>query len=385
MISLFKNWYLRHFSTPGTIEFVLVLVGGFLVVYYLMWLVGPLVVALCFAYMLDWAVRVLVKKCKLNRTLSSAIVMILFVSIVIGICLFVVPKIMQQGSQLYHNLQTISSATVNLDNGQDLEQNISQKIFDFFQTLPEPVPAMVSMEELNDFIVKARLALISGTTNIIKTQIMPSVVNVMAWCMYLIIVPIFTFLMLSNKIVLQKRFRTYVLPNNQALIREFWPKINAQIEGYIRGKLIHITVISIVNTIAFLCLGLNYALLLGIGVGLSVVIPYVGAVIITIPIVLISLFQFGLGSMFITVLVVYLIIQLLDANVLTPMLFSKTMDLDAFSILAAVLIFGGLWGFWGVFFSIPLATFLRTIVINWPNTKLSGAGGSSKRYLVNKE
>ena len=229
---------------------------------------------------------------------------------------------------------------------------------------------MVTVDDISGMISKGRDNLLGTISKIVKDQVMPSVFNAMTWLMYLIIVPIFTFLMLANKHVLQKRVRTYVLPNNQALIHEFWPQINAQIEGYIRGKLIHITVISIVNTIAFLILGLNYAFLLGLGVGLSVLIPYVGAVIITIPIVLVALFQFGFGSMFVTIMVVYLIIQLLDGNVLTPMLFSKAMNLDAFSILAAIFIFGGLWGFWGVFFSIPLATFIRTIIINWPNTKL---------------
>ena len=370
MINLFKNWYLRHFSAPGTVEFALVLLCSFLIVYYLMWLVGPLVVALAFAYILDWAVRALERKLKFNRTLSSSIVMIVFVGIVTGICLFVVPKIMQQANQLYSNLQTISSKTVASDNGQDFEANISNKIYEFAKTLPEPVPSMVTVDDISGMISKGRDNLLGTISKIVKDQVMPSVFNAMTWLMYLIIVPIFTFLMLANKHVLQKRVRTYVLPNNQALIHEFWPQINAQIEGYIRGKLIHITVISIVNTIAFLILGLDYAFLLGLGVGLSVLIPYVGAVIITIPIVLVALFQFGFGSMFVTIMVVYLIIQLLDGNVLTPMLFSKAMNLDAFSILAAIFIFGGLWGFWGVFFSIPLATFIRTIIINWPNTKL---------------
>ena len=86
MINLFKNWYLRHFSAPGTVEFALVLLCSFLIVYYLMWLVGPLVVALAFAYILDWAVRALERKLKFNRTLSSSIVMIVFVGIVTGIC-----------------------------------------------------------------------------------------------------------------------------------------------------------------------------------------------------------------------------------------------------------------------------------------------------------
>ena len=124
MINLFKNWYLRHFSAPGTVEFALVLLCSFLIVYYLMWLVGPLVVALAFAYILDWAVRALERKLKFNRTLSSSIVMIVFVGIVTGICLFVVPKIMQQANQLYSNLQTISSQTVASDNSQDFETNI---------------------------------------------------------------------------------------------------------------------------------------------------------------------------------------------------------------------------------------------------------------------
>lgn len=201
---------------------------------------------------------------------------------------------------------------------------------------------------------------------------MPSVVNTLSWLMYMVIVPIFVFLMLANKPLLQKRIRTYILPNNQALIHEFWPQINAQIEGYIRGKLLHITIIAIVNSLAFMVLGLNYALLLGVGVGLSVVIPYVGAVIITVPVLLVSVFQFGMSTSLVWVFAVYIIIQILDSNVLTPLLFSKAMNLDAFSILSAILIFGGLWGFWGVFFSIPLATFIRTLIVNWPSTDENG-------------
>ena len=378
MINLIKNWYLRHFSTPGSIEFAIVLIAAFLIVYYLMWLVGPLVVALCFAYVLDWAVRALMHKFKLGRRLSSSIVMVVFVSLSIGILVFIVPKILQQANQMYVSLQTISSQTVNIENGEGLETNIATRIYDFTQTLPEPIPSMITQDEVKELIIKARSSIISATTTIMKTQIMPSVFNAMTWLMYLIIVPIFTFLMLANKEQLQKRVRTYILPSNQVLIHEFWPKINAQIEGYIRGKLVHITVISVVNTVAFLCFGLNYAFLLGIGVGLSVVIPYVGAVIITIPIILVGAFQFGFTGMFLWLLIVYVVIQLLDSNVLTPMLFSKAMNLDAFSILTAIFIFGGLWGFWGVFFSIPLATFLQTIVTSWPNTNINSISYQKK-------
>lgn len=303
---------------------------------------------------------------------SSVITMALFVGVSVGILVFVVPKVLQQGNQFYLNLQKISTETVNSDNGEDFDSNIAARINEFVATMPEPIPSMVTEDELKNMVVNARSVIIANTTNIIKNQVMPSVVNTLSWLMYMIIVPIFVFLMLANKPVLQKRIRTYILPNNQALIHEFWPQINAQIEGYIRGKLLHITIIAFVNSLAFMFLGLNYALLLGVGVGLSVVIPYVGAVIITIPVLLVSIFQFGMSTTLIWVCVVYIVIQILDSNVLTPLLFSKAMNLDAFSILSAILIFGGLWGFWGVFFSIPLATFIRTLIVNWPSTDEKG-------------
>ena len=92
-----------------------------------------------------------------------------------------------------------------------------------------------------------------------------------------------------------------------------------------------------------------------------------GAVLIGVPVILVAMLQFGFSMTLVWVLGVYVIIQLLDSNVLTPMLFSKALNLDAFSILAAILIFGGLWGFWGVFFAIPLATLIKTIISRWPS------------------
>ena len=365
MIKLFKGWYSRHFSEPGTIEFAFVLLAAFVVVYYFMWLVGPLVVALCIAYCLDWLVRLLINKFKLKRMPASTITMVLFVGLSIGIMVFIVPKIVQQANQFYTSLQQISLSAQG-DRKDDFDTIISTRTYEFIESLPDPIPSMFSQEEIDQYVLQARASILANTTSFIRNQVMPSVVNAMTWLMYMIIVPIFTFLMLANKETLQKRFKDYILPTNQDIIGQFWKRINEQLEHYIRGKILHVFIITIVNTMAFLLLGVNYAFLLGFGVGLSVIIPYVGAAIITIPVVLIPVFQFGFTSYLVWILVVYLIIQLLDGNVLTPFLFSKVMDLDAFSILSAVLIFGGLWGFWGVFFSIPLATFIGSMVKYWP-------------------
>jgi putative permease len=121
---------------------------------------------------------------------------------------------------------------------------------------------------------------------------------------------------------------------------------------------------------AFSWMDLNYAALLGLLVGLSVIIPYIGAAVVTIPVMLIALFQWGLGTEFYTVLVVYAIIQGLDGNVLVPLLFSDAVNLHPVAIIFAVLFFGGIWGIWGVFFAIPLATLVKAVINAWPRPEI---------------
>jgi putative permease len=99
--------------------------------------------------------------------------------------------------------------------------------------------------------------------------------------------------------------------------------------------------------------------LLGALVGLSVIIPYIGAVVVTIPVAVIAYFQWGWSADFAYLMVAYAIIQAIDGNVIVPLLFSEVVDLHPIAIIVAVLVFGGLWGFWGVFFAIPLATLVQ--------------------------
>ena len=54
------------------------------------------------------------------------------------------------------------------------------------------------------------------------------------------------------------------------------------------------------------------------------------------------------------------------ADVLVPLLFSGAVNLHPVAIICAVLLFGGLWGFWGIFFAIPLATLFKAVLDAWP-------------------
>jgi len=111
-------------------------------------------------------------------------------------------------------------------------------------------------------------------------------------------------------------------------------------------------------------------MLLAVVVGLSVVVPYVGATVVTFPVLLVAWFQWGWGQDFVWVAVAYLVIQALDGNVLVPLLFGEVVNLHPIAIIVAILVFGGLWGFWGVFFAIPLATLVNAVIRAWPRSQL---------------
>ena len=130
-----------------------------------------------------------------------------------------------------------------------------------------------------------------------------------------------------------------------------------------------ISIVWVVTYVVFTLLNLNYSLLLSLLVGLSVLIPFVGAVVATIPIALIAFFQWGLTAQFWWLLIIYQIIQILDGNVLVPLLFSEMVNLHPLAIIVAVVFFGGVWGMWGVFFAIPLATLVQAVLNAWPKAK----------------
>ena len=149
--------------------------------------------------------------------------------------------------------------------------------------------------------------------------------------------------------------------------------MNSQIANYIRGKVIEIIIVGAVSAITFAVMDLRYAALLGVLVGFSVLIPYIGAAVVTLPVAIVGLFQWGISPEFWYLMVAYGVIQALDGNLLVPLLFSEAVSLHPVYIIIAVLFFGGLWGFWGVFFAIPLATLVKAVFNAWSSEERQAA------------
>ena len=348
MLEVIQQWYRKNFSDPNAVSLMLVIVLSAATIGFFGQLLTPVFVAIVFAFLLEWPVKT---ACKLgvSRNISTTAVILGFVSAMILLFVLAIPVIWQQSLSLIKELPEMMTQVKN-----------------YIHTLPELYPSL-DPSLMTNLIGNVDLKFVSVLENSVEA-IMSSLTDVVAILIYVILVPLMVFFMLKDKVTLMAGFDK-ILPVKRTLIRQVSIEMNQQIINYIRGKMIELIIVGGSTYIAFAIMDLRYAAVLGLLVGLSVLIPYIGAAVVTIPVVAVALFQFGIGPDFYAVMIAYGVIQALDGNLLVPILFSEAVDLNPVYIIVAVLFFGGLWGFWGVFFAIPLASLVKAVVNAWSAKK----------------
>ncbi|TQF70398.1 AI-2E family transporter [Pseudoalteromonas luteoviolacea] len=345
MFELIKSWYQEKFSDPDSVTLLLLLVFTGTMLYFFGSFVIPVLVALVIAYLLDWPVTRL-QRVLPSRIMATNIVMLGFVGLVLALMLVIVPVLWSQTSNL------VQEAPSMIEKGKD-----------YLLHLPDTYPNLISVQQVQNIVAAVETKVVALGELIVSVSL-TSIKDLVAWLIYLILVPLLVFFMLKDKVPLTAGIKQ-LIPKDRKLITQVWEEMDHQIMNYIRGKVIEIVIVGGASFIAFAVLELRYAALLGTLVGLSVLIPFIGAALVTIPVAAVALFQFGIAPEFWTILIVYGIIQALDGNLLVPLLFSEAVDLNPVYIIVAVLFFGGLWGFWGVFFAIPLASLVKALGNAW--------------------
>lgn len=346
MLDLFNRWFQRHFSDPQVVFLVVFLILSFTIVLVFNDTLAPVFAAIVIAYLLEGLV-VLSDRLIKRRQISVILVFVGFLTALM-LTLFVItpllweqitdlitdtPKYIEQGRQLILQLPTHYSF---------ISEDAVLEIFSLIQS---------QVTTMGKHVLTFSLSSIQGSITIM---------------IYLILAPLLVFFFLKDKEMILGWFMRF-FPKDTQLSTQVWYEMDQQIGNYVRGKFWEITIISVMCFITFSFLGLKYALLISILVGLSVVVPYIGATVVTIPVALIAFFQWGWTADFAWLMLAYGIIQALDGNVIVPLLFSEVVNLHPVAIIVAILFFGGLWGFWGVFFAIPLGTLVSSVITVWPS------------------
>lgn len=349
MIQILKNWLQKYFSDPQVVILGFLLLFGFLLIWKFGNMLAPVFASMVIAYLLDGMVCWL-QRLKMPRLTSVAVVFVFFMA-----CLFITfiglfPMLSSQIGQLLSDLPSWLATA----------QSESMR-------LPEKYPEIISEEQIK---------LLTGQLNAELTRLgqyllafFPDFVRgSISILIYLILVPLMVFFFLKDKSMIIEWGKGF-LPEERGLTTEVWNEVNQQVANYVRGKMWEICIVWFCSYITFKFLGLKFTMLISVFVGLSVIVPYLGATMMTIPVVLIAWFQWGWGPDFAYAVIAYGVIQALDGNLLVPLLLSGVVNLHPIAIIVAVLLFGGLWGIWGLFFAIPLATLVHSVIKAWFNKR----------------
>ena len=348
MFEQFNKVLKNIFSNEETIIFSLAILLFFLVISFFGSILTPFMISIVVAYLLV-GMQKKIQSYDVSANVALIITFSVFIITGAALLIWLVPL-------LYIQLQAFILDVPNLINN----------FLDFISGLPAKFPDLVSSEQISIFFQAVSEEVSAIAQNIVKSSI-SGIQSAITFLLYIILFPILVYFFLFDRKNIIEGF-IKIIPGKREMLTNIWAEMDIQLSNYVRGKTIEIFIVGIAAAIIFASLGLKYSALLSVLVGLSVIIPYVGAFLVTIPIVVVGLLQFGLGTEFYLLIGLYLLLQALDGNLLVPIIFSETVKLHPVVIILAVFIFGSMFGFWGVFFSIPIATFIKAVWNAWPSS-----------------
>ncbi|PIP01908.1 MAG: AI-2E family transporter [Zetaproteobacteria bacterium CG12_big_fil_rev_8_21_14_0_65_54_13] len=341
-MTLFNDWIRQRLADRELVMLMASLLGIFLLLVLLVPVLTPLLLAIALAYVFDGVIGLLTR-CKLPRMLAigltggGALLLLLFALLAvlpllteqIGRLVTHAPQNVQSLREMLHQVQANHAEWINPDYLQQIIATLATK-----------------MQEWGGALLKFSIASIPGMITLL---------------VYAVLVPVLVFFLLKDKQLIMSWSQQF-LPAERALLQRVWAELDTQIGNYIRGKFWEAFVIGFGMWLVYWWMGHDYALLLGVLTGLSVWIPFVGMAVVTVPVVLLSFFQWGWSDTMAYSVLAYIIVQAIDANVIVPWLFSEIVNLHPIAIIVAILVFGSLWGIIGVIVAIPMAALVKSVV-----------------------
>ena len=300
MLEIFNKWYRRYLFEEESILLLVMLTIGIALLMTIGDILTPVLAALVLAFLME-GISDQLESHGLPQWLGVTVAYVIFVGAFFAVSLGLIPLVWRQLTSLAAEMPRM------LEQGRQL-----------VGVLPARYPELVTAAQLNEITALVKLEM-GALGQAILTRSVASIPGILTVLVYMILIPMLVFFFLKDKQQLLDWSSSF-LPRERPLLRKIWGEMNMQFANYARGKVVEIILVGAVSYVAFSWMDLNYAALLGLAVGLSVIIPYIGAALVTLPVVMVGFFQWGMTSEFYTLCGVYLIIQVLDGNVLVPLL-----------------------------------------------------------------
>ena len=291
--------------------------------------------------------RLLPEKMGTAANMLAVTISLLFgILVVYALIMMIVPQLITSVTTLYYTARNNLNDFVDWASHQEIIAS-NQKLLDFIET---------SYDNLQDTL-----------DNIVRTKLVPSMQSLLSGAA----LGVMSFVTFLKNIVIGLIVSVYLLASRKkfgqqgklilySLVKPRWANLimeeiryaDRMFGGFINGKILDSAIIGVLCYIACLIFKFPSALLVSVIIGVTNVIPFFGPFIGAIPATLLILIQNPIKALWFVLFV--LVLQQVDGNIIGPKILGNTTGLSSFSVLFAILLFGGLWGFVGMIIGVPL-------------------------------
>ncbi len=322
---IFKEWKVMLF-----LKTILLVCSPLFIGFVIAWLFNPIVTNL--------------NKLGVNRILGSILVYSILILILVVFFWALIPTIVDQFNDLIKVIPNIIDET----------KKIANSFFDNFDKIER-----LDLTEVKNNLFDTVESLAKNVTINLPNTFFSVVSTFFSGASTFLISLIIGFYMLLNFDETTKHFLSLVPGSRRDEFKNLINEISIQLYRYVKGVLIIATGIFIICSLGFFLAGLKAPLLFGLFCAITNIIPYIGPYIGGIPAVLVG---FSESTMTGTLtLIIILVVQLIESNVLQPIIMSKTMKLHPVSIIIGLILFGYFFGILGMVLATPTIALLKIL------------------------
>lgn len=366
-------WAAITFLSILAIGASILLVGSLVVgaISFLQPVLTPIAVAAILAFLLEPVVKFSMRL-GLSRIISIILVYLAFTALFVGLLVYIIPPAYRQGTTLVQNFPVYMQKTQVLTT-RTFENLHRLSSLDFLegdsteQATNEQLSALVS-QSIKDAgaWVQQKIPDLAVESGRFIQRSLGGFLGVFGLLLSMILVPIFLFFFLKDSASIAENWSRYLPLRASPLKNEIVSlvgEINSYLISFFRGQLIVSLIDGFMIAVALLVLGLDFAILIGLMVGILGIIPYLGMMICYIPAVIIAAAQFGDWTHPIIVTVVFILANNIDGIFIAPKIVGESVGLHPLTVIVSVLawslILGGLLG---ALLAVPLTATIKVLL-----------------------
>lgn len=326
---------------------LLTLLVSLYLTYRLTGLVITFMTSLAFAYLLQPVVKLIMNKTKLSYTMSAITVFILFITILISVVSFVLPKIITQFHYLITKLP-------------EFQISLKQKILPSISERLEQYGG-VTLSNKFELIVTSLTAKLSNYLLSFSDSIWDYTLSLINIITLTLLFPVMLMFFIKDWPQVTLKFRNFIDSIGLNSVNEIWEDVDDLLTSFVKSLLTICVIMSLVYVTSFTLIGFEFSVILGILSGFGIIIPFIGNFLTSTTSITISILTNGFDVQQLWLISIYVIAQSFETSFLTPKIIGDRIGLHPNAVIMSVFITANILGPIGLFIAIPIAGTLKII------------------------